>query len=370
MGNSNMDKVLSELVDSMRESLKNEILNKLPELGNYLSMGVAQGLRENDKYVTEAFDGMLEKLKYQRDFDIISEAEYYQSLEKLRDRYFSKGTQNWVKYTEEIYAYQKKLLETEMKNITELYGEVADYAEERLGEVLKRYQDTAREISSFGGLFDVNTVTINGEKDEYVTLHNLEYDIDVLKRYGQAISDIKSRVAELGIEDGGYDILMSSINNMDIEDALRYTGALMNAEDSEFSEYVNNLRFKNEIAEGISAMQYEKEFSEEWEEVYKNMKKKLIDAGYEIPEGFSVSGSVSAEKFGEAFLKGIDTQLEIVRAKIEEFNASLQVGVDAISGGNVYNTTNTSYNIQSSGGDDTVEQIRRFEAVKRLSGVS
>lgn len=370
MGKSNIDKISAEITKTIRESLENEMLKELPEIGRYLSLGIAQGLKENDKYVTEAFKGMLEKLKYQRDFDLISEAEYYQSLEKLRDRYFSKGTQNWVKYTEEIYAYQKELLETERENIIGLYGEVADYAEKRLGEVLKRQKQTAEEISSFGGLFNVNTVTINGEKGEYTTLHDLEYDINVLKRYAAAISDIKSRMTNLGIDEVGYDTLMSAINDLKTEDALRFTTALMNASDSEFSEYVKNLHFKNELAEGISAMQYEDEFLNGWEDVCGEMKKKLLEAGYDIPDGFSVSGSISAEKFGEAFIEGIEAQLETVRARVEEFNASLKIGTDAMLAGNVYNTTNTSYNIQSVSGSDTVEQIKRLETVKRLSGVS
>ncbi len=369
MGNSNLDNVSADIINQIKESLKNEIFDKIPEIGSYLSLNVAQGLRENDKYVVEAFKAMLEKLKYQRDFDIISEAEYYEKLEKLRDKYFSKGTQNWVKYTEEIYAYQKEVLETEKKNITELYGEIADYAEKKLDGILKKQRSAAKEINSFGGLFSVNTVTINGEEDQYTSLHNLEFDIEILKKYGNTIAAIKERISELGIEASGYDMLLSSINSLDVEDALRFSGTLMRASDADFLDYVNNLKIKSKLSEGISAALYEKEFSDGWEDAYENMKKKLLDAGYEIPDGFYTSGSISAQKFGEAFTEGINEQLETVRAKIEEFNASLKIGIDAASGGNIYNTTNTSYNIQASSGSDTVEQIKRFETVKRLSGV-
>ena len=94
----------------------------------------------------------------------------------------------------------------------------------------------------------------------------------------------------------------------------------------------------------------------------------LEAAGYEIPDGFYVSGSISAQKFGEAFVSELENQLDVIRSKIDEFNMGLEFAPN-ISGA-VYNTTNTSYNINSQGAQDTVEQIRRYETVKRLAGVS
>lgn len=340
------------------------------EIGKYLSMDIAQGLTENSKFVVEAFEGMLEKLDYQRDFDIISEDEYYRQLEKLRDKYFSAGTQNWVKYTQKIYEYQKKTLETEKKNITSLYDEVAEYAVKRLEDVMKKQQKMASKLSSFGSLYNVNKVQIGGTTDTYYSLHDLDYDIAAIKSYGESLEEISTRAGELGVSDGAAERLLEEIKGLDTEDALGFMKALLNVGDDDFKQYSENLQIKNLLSQNIAAKQYEKEFNEGWDDAYNNMKSALLKAGYEIPDGFFTSGSISAQKFGQAFVDGLDEQLEAVRARVEEFNSSLRIDLSDKLSGNTYNTTNTSYNIQASDSTDTVEQIKRFETVKRLSGVN
>ena len=96
---------------------ENELKKIGEEVGRYLGEGIAGGLSDSSKLATKAFNGFYERLKYQRDFDLISEEEYYRRLEQLRDRYFAKGTDNWVKYTKQIYAYQEKVINAERKQI-------------------------------------------------------------------------------------------------------------------------------------------------------------------------------------------------------------------------------------------------------------
>ncbi|MBQ6907131.1 MAG: hypothetical protein IJQ28_02025, partial [Clostridia bacterium] len=123
------------------------------------------------------------------------------------------------------------------------------------------------------------------------------------------------------------------------------------------------------LADAVAAKLYEKDFSESLEDSYAHMKEVLSKAGYEIPDGFFVSGNLSAQKFGEAFITEIETQMQRIRSVIEAFNSEIALG-SMVSSSNTYNTSNTSYNIQSKDASDTVEQIRRIETVKRLSGVA
>ncbi len=214
------------------------------EAGKYLSLEIAQGLTENSKPVVEAFEGMLEKLKYQRDFDIISEDEYYRKLEILRDKYFSKGTQNWVKYTEQIYEYQKETLETEKENITKLYDDIADYAAERLDEVIKKQQKMAEKLSEVGTLFKVNTVEMGGKTDIYYSLGDLSSDIEAIREYGIALDEISARAKQLGVSDEAEKGLLSTIKGLEIVDALGFMSALLVAGDNEFTQYAENLQLK------------------------------------------------------------------------------------------------------------------------------
>ncbi len=347
---------------------ENELKKIGEEVGRYLGEGIAGGLSDSSKIATKAFNGFYERLKYQRDFDLISEEEYYARLEQLRDRYFSKGTDNWIKYTQDIYAYQEKLIKLEQKEIEGLYDDISDYATEKLEGILKKQQKLAKNLNSFGSLYNVNTVYMDGYTDQYYSLHDITHDIEALKRYNRDMTSLKERANRLSVPKDASDYLFSNIKEMDTEDALMFMRALLYENDDKFSEYASKVYEKYTLSQSISSKQYEDEFNSGVSDVYSNMKDALLAAGYEIPDGFYVSGSISAQKFGEAFISELDNQLGIIRGVIDEFNAGLEIAPTA--GGDVYNTTNTSYNISASGSTDAVEQIRRYEAVKRLAGVS
>lgn len=347
---------------------ENELKKIGEEVGRYLGEGIAGGLSDSSKIATKAFNGFYERLKYQRAFDLISEEEYYTRLEQLRDRYFSKGTDNWIKYTQDIYAYQEKIIKAEQKEIEGLYDDISDYATEKLEGILKKQQKLAKNLNSFGSLYNVNTVHMDGYTDQYYSLHDINRDIEMLKRYNRDMTSLKERADRLSISKGASDYLFSNIREMDTDDALMFMKALLYENDDKFSEYTNKVYEKYNMSQSISSMQYEDEFNQGVSDVYATMKDALMSAGYEIPDGFYVSGSISAQKFGEAFISELDNQLGIIRGVIDEFNAGLEIAPTAM--GDVYNTTNTSYNISASESMDAVEQIRRYETVKRLAGVS
>lgn len=344
-----------------------DIRNLGEQVGKYLYMGIAGGLTDNSKEAVQAFRGFYEKLKYQRDFDLISEAEYYSRLEALRDRYFSVGTDNWVRYTQKIYSYQKKTFEAEKKEIRSLYDDVADYATEKLDEVLKKQQRLASRLNDFGSLYKVNKVEIGGEVDYYYSLGDMDRDIEAIRSYGESFEKLSQRAEGLSVgkETAG---LLEKIKEMDVNAAIGFMQALLNVEDTDFVKYAKGVQVKEQLSDNIAAKQYEKEFEDGCDGAYEYMKKKLSEAGYEIPEGFFVSGSLSAQRFGEAFTAELDLQLAAVRQRIDEFNANLMSDISVASTGNVYNTTNTSYNISSGQSGDAVDAIKRFEALKRLSG--
>ena len=54
----------------------------------------------------------LSNLKTARELEIICEQEYYEKLKEFRDKNLKYGTDTWYKCTEEIAAYNKRLMET------------------------------------------------------------------------------------------------------------------------------------------------------------------------------------------------------------------------------------------------------------------
>ena len=345
------------------------------EIGKNLALDTASGLSQNSKWVVKAFKAMLDKLKYERNVDLISEDEYYVGLERLRDRYFAKGTQNWAKYTAEIYQYQKKKLEEEKKaleqekrEIISIYGDISEYAADRLDDVLKKQAEFSEKLKAAGGILNKNTVTIGDSKATFYSMRNLEQDIENIKRYSNLLEDFAGRAERLGISGDISKGFLGEIKNEDFYTALGLLTYMQNSEDREIISYLSAWDERNKLADAIAAKTYETEFNDSVSEAYEKMKNTLMQAGYEIPEGFFVSGSLSAQRFGDAFVAEIETQMERIRTIIDAFNSEI-AAYPEISGGVTYNTSNTSYNISSPNADDTVEKIRRYETVKRLAGI-
>ncbi len=359
--------VLSEIKSAF--SLGTEGSKIKNEIGKYIVSDIASGFYENDKQVVKVFSQMYEKLNYQKEVNLISEDEYYVKLERLRDRYFGKGTQKWLKYTAEIYEYQKRVLEEEKKNIISLYDDISEYASTKLSEVINKQASFAQSLKSAGNLFDKNTMTFDNETVTYYSMHDMQKDIDRIKEYVRLTEDFSERAKGIGISDDIQKDFLAELKGLDFGAALGLLRSIKGSTDSTVFNYLSAWNERNMLADAVAAKAYEDDFAEGIENSYEHMKEVLNRAGYEIPEGFFVSGSLSAQKFGDAFIEEIETQMSRIRSVIEAFNSEIGT-YTAVMGGNTYNTSNTSYNIQSSDARDTVEEIRRFETIKRLSGVT
>ncbi|MBR4721406.1 MAG: hypothetical protein IK057_06570 [Clostridia bacterium] len=359
--------ILSEIKSAL--SLGTDSSEIRNQVGKYIADDTASGLYENSKEVVEAFSKMLEKLNYQKELNLISEDEYYVKLENLRDRYFSKGTQNWVKYTAQIYEYQQKALAEEKKNIVSLYDDISEYASQKIGEVINKQANFAESIKNTGKLFNKNTVNFGDKTVTYYSMRNMQEDIDKIKEYSGLLSEFSARADSLGISEDIKTDFLKKLRDVDFDVAIGLLNSIKGSTNKDVVDYLSAWNERNTLADAFAAKSFETDFSESIDESYEHMKEVLTKAGYEIPDGFFVSGSLSAQKFGDAFIAEIETQMQRIRAVIEAFNSEIASG-SQIASGNTYNTSNTSYNIQTQDSSDTVEQIRRIETVKRLSGVA
>ncbi len=412
MADDSMNKI-DEWTSDIKSRLKEKLQSIRDDVSKYLTKGVAEGLTKDSKKVVDAFKKMLAPLEYQRDFNIISEEEYYTKLEALRDMYFKKGSENWVKYSMEIYEFreeqleadekaleekrkteekalkdkqkaeekalkekikaeeralreQKRALEKQKKDINSLYDEISGYAIDRLEQVVKKQQALAESLKDSGSLYKKNTVIMGDVTDSYYSLGELDRDIEAIKTYGEFLEKVEARADALELDENITDGFLSVIRELDIESATGLANALLLAGDDKFIEYLNAWNTKELISEKTAAKLYEEDFEEGWDDAFDNMKELLEKAGYEIPEGFTVSGSISAQNFGEAFCQELEVQMQKIQSIVDQFNATLELEVPA---GNTYNTTNNnSYNINGGEGD-TVDIIRRYDTVRRLAGI-
>ncbi len=345
------------------------------KVGKYLSLGVAAGIEQNSDEVVKAFDGMLEKLEYKRKFDIISEDEYYTELERLRDKYLEAGSKEWLSYTEKIYSYQKSAVESQKNDIKKLYDDVSSYADKKLSEVEKKQESYAKKVSSFGELFKTGTIKTD---DETITffhgLGDINGQINEMTRYTQGLERLRQRLKSSGISDEAASSYFAEIASMSAEDAQKAFTLLERTGDDEFNAYIKAYEKKLQLAKSYSASVYEDEMHSAVDESTQYMKDELTKAGFEVPEGFFTSGSISAEKFGEGFAEQLDEELSAIRKRIDDFNAELKISASAADTKTVTNNINNSshtsnYTISPANGESAhaqLEAARNFETLNNM----
>ena len=367
-----IDRLAKSIPEWARKVLGIESPSKVmrDEVGMWIPLGVAKGIEKTSDSAVKAFQNMLEKLQYQRDLDIINDDEYYTQLEKLRDKYFKVGTSEWLKYTKEIYKYQKSAVEAEKREIEKLYDDISGYASKKIDEVLAKQDKFASKLKSYTHLFNSNTVSLGDTEFSYYSMHDLHKDTEAITSYVDGLDSLNARLKELGVSGDVVKEFMSELSDMSIEEGAGFTKTLLNANDSNLLNYINAYSDNRAAIKGLSSRYYQDDMDAAWDDSIKNMVEKLQEAGYEIPEGFFTSGTISAEKFGEAFTSEIDNQLSAVREKVEGFYAAISkmfgMSFELSAAGGGGNTYSSTYYIQPND-SSTSAQLAAIRAEERLN---
>ncbi len=339
------------------------------EVGKYISLGIAAGITENTDAVKDSFQKMLDVLEYQRKFDIINEDAYYTELEKLRDKYFTAGSKEWLDYTEKIYSYQQNA-------VKKAYSDIQKYADDKLGEVIDKQEAYAKKLNSFGSLFkEVSVVSDDGE-DKFYALADLDKQNAELVEYNDKLTALKQMLADMGISKNAADSFFADISGRSIEDGIKALDALQYADRAKLAEYLKSYDTRIQLTTRLSAEQYDSDMRAAMDESYAYMKSELEKAGFEVPSTFFDVGSASAKSFGDAFAAEIDEQMQSVQDKINEWNIKIKASIEGggrVGSSTTTNTTNsnntTTYNITTQKGEDTVDRLKREEKIKRMSGI-
>ncbi len=332
------------------------------EIGKYIPLGMAKGIEENSDAVIESFDSMLEILEYRRRFDIINEDEYYTELEKLRDKYFKAGTKEWLDYTEKIYSYEQQLIEEQKEAAKGLYDDISEYAISKLEEVEKKQDAYANKLSSYGSLFNKNTIEFDGETIEYYSLADIDKDIQAISAYNDKMLSFKNSLSDLGISNKASGAYLEEINSLSVDEGSKVLDAVLKTDKNKLAEYLGEFEKKLTYSEGAAAEYYFDDTANAVQESYQKMVDKLKQAGFEVPEGWTTSGTLSAKNFGEAFIKEIDIQLAQISSRIDATLAKLKA-LNAVSG----NSSTIYQDNRTSTFSVTVQSARQAYEVKRAN---
>ncbi len=111
----------AEVVDAAIDEANRRISRD--ENGNMLVEGLQVGITVGEDFGKDAMDAAVKNLKLQLDTAAITTADYYRELEKLRNNYLTRGSEEWWKYTKEVMEYEQKRVEEAKKANKEAFEE-------------------------------------------------------------------------------------------------------------------------------------------------------------------------------------------------------------------------------------------------------
>lgn len=339
------------------------------------------GLIPNDKYTVKAFNSMKKRLDSERNLNLISEEEYYKNLASLRDSYFAVGTEGWHKYTAEIYKHnqdlsekQQKELENQRKAAESAYNDIVDFADKKIGAVIKKQQSLSENFSSFGPLFNNGTIRAGGETIKFYSgLADIEKQTADMTKYAERLRWLKDKLAKSGIGENAAASFFDNIISRSATDGDKTFYALEHADEGKLFDYFRAYEQNLNLADAYSKEFTSDDMDEALGDTAEYMKQRLTEAGFEIPEEFFNSGTLSAQNFGEGFSTRLDAELEKIKERIESFNASLAVTGQTAGGvsydNSVKNIYNNTYSINGEGTEQLYSKIKRYDTFKRLAGM-
>ena len=246
----------------MDENTK-ELIKEAQEFGEQMAQsydkGYLESLKKANTKVTQAFKTRYEAIGYQLKYGLITEEEYYDKLAKVRDMYFSRDTQEWHKYTEEIFDYKVGALNDYKEAVEKNLEEILEISRKKFSDIEKEQGDYSEKLIDFAGdnglnkhLVTVDNYYPNGSALKFYdySLADFEKEIEKLKSFNQSIENLKEKAGEISPDT--FKMFLSGLRDMPVDDAKVFADLLLKKSDADFKNYFELYQERNDIAETIS----------------------------------------------------------------------------------------------------------------------
>lgn len=364
---------LQKSVDLIDNSIKNSIQN--------ISSFSDQAKKTGDEF----YDGMLESERFYLEESKRLEEEQAKMTEETKRLEYSKrlasaknatnreivernemlrrkklADKEYLEQLKQTAEQEKKILNQLKLDIKKTYDEIAQYATERIGDILKAQGNMEDKLAGLGNITRKQIFKgLGDEKSElvYTILSDIDPQIEAMTKYSDALKLLKERVYDGNFSNDTLASLLSAINEMSITEGTAFAELLGGLNDEKFADYLNKWTKKQELSESISKEIYSEQFTHAVDDVKDYMVKKLTEAGLSIPEDFKLSGTESAVNFGSAFLEELKLQMEKIKQMVQSFSVSFEpkdINTSVLQSAGNYNNSSTTYILNGSG--ETVAQ--------------
>lgn len=338
-------------------------------------------LRDNVKKIRYLREEELKCLEASYELGIISTEEYFSSLENYRDRYFSKGSAEWIDYTVEILEHNKKLADEQEKALLNAAETTADDIKSVFVTLEKERESLSKKMQNLP-IYKNNKFKNGDETVEFISLADIERQNELLEQYLHYMSEAQAKISSYWRTDTDDEALneknaalksdyFSQMRDMPIEDALDFARALLGNTEEKFYEHLGAFAERKTLSDQIARALFSEETADAADSAARNLGENFTDALTEelssLSGKFFSSGESACESFGEGFMATLDRVLSSLSSRISAGVSSLGYG-GLLSGGDTNNIeNNTSYNIYgSSTPTETIRLMREKEQMKKM----
>ncbi|WP_337399461.1 hypothetical protein [Congzhengia sp.] len=352
------DKALDELDKQHDKGLMSEA-QYIAELTAFRDRYYAEGTEEYAEMTEDiaklSRENELDMLDFHYDMGLLTEQDYYQKLLEYRDKHFAVGSAEWMEYTKKICSYNKS-------QIQKAYDEIAEYAGEKLSDLLSKQEALYGKLDGYGSL--MKTVTVknyyeDGSDLQFNELNDISKDNDFLRQYNENITAAAQRLKASGLDEAAAAKLYDELLGMSPEEASDFAALLTKATDEEFEKYLADYKENMDLLDEVS----KNPFREEWKEATEDIVSELKEAGFEVPEAFSDIGEDAAMEFSRSFLEELQTQMEDIKTQITGWSFTLVPQVVGASANGESRVFSPTYHLYGSGETD----VQRIQSAKAIS---
>ncbi len=273
------------------------------------------------------FKEFRDSLDHQREWNLISEEDYYHRLEILRNKFLAKHSIEHREVSKEIYDYNKGLLAKEEENVKETYDNMASYIEDKLGDIVSARESMSDKLGDYGGLYNSVKINLGGKDDmSFLQLADIDAQTELLRQYSDLLTKVQNR-GEIPSE------IMDTLREMSVEEGMSFANALLAASDAEFNAYIESWKEKQALADEIATSLYTTDAE--------NIVEEFTESFEKLDDEFFGAGEDSAVHFGDGFRKSIEEIMNNVRESIRKsfsglFDDLTSASVTVVSdGGNI-----------------------------------
>ena len=219
------DKALDELDKQHDKGLMSEA-QYIAELTAFRDRYYAEGTEEYAEMTEDiaklSRENELDMLDFHYDMGLLTEQDYYQKLLEYRDKHFAVGSAEWMEYTKKICSYNKS-------QIQKAYDEIAEYAGEKLSDLLSKQEALYGKLDGYGSL--MKTVTVknyyeDGSDLQFNELNDISKDNDFLRQYNENITAAAQRLKASGLDEAAAAKLYDELLGMSPEEASDFAALL------------------------------------------------------------------------------------------------------------------------------------------------